>query len=268
MSYNTTQIIQASLKNVESLNKKLNDIDSLHNDIKVSIEESAKIPGFFENLGIELNNSTENYLRGNNEVFKEKISEIKSQTEILSKEILRLEELDFEDHFNSLKDELLKSTREALRKELDKLDEKSSKFQTQINELKTEIVRLSKIDLLKHFENHQSKLSEIFAAVNSINGTLTSMLQNTIKITQSIGEIEQQQKIIGKEIKEQFEKVFSQLDNQNVVIKTNFAKTDTQISEIKTLVENNFKKQQIQAYITWGIIIISAVAIIGLGKFL
>ena len=266
MSYNTSEIIQASLKNVESLNKKLNDIESLHSQIKRSIEESAKIPGFFENLGIELNNSTENYLKGNNEIFKDRIVDLKTQTKELSQEILRLEEVNFYDHFNLLKEDFLKATKQEFQKELDKLAEKTSKFQTQLEDFQKETERLAKIDLVTHFEKHQTKLSEVYTAVNSINGTLTTMLQNTIKIIQALGDIEQQLKSNNREIKEQFEKVFVQLENQKTLIETNFSKTENQISQIKTFVENNFKKQQTQTYLTWGIVIISAVAIIVLGK--
>jgi hypothetical protein len=273
MSYNTSEIIKASLENVEALNKKLNDIETLHNQIKESIAESAKIPGFFKKLSIDLQQSTEDYLGGNNKVFKEKISDIKTQTTELSKEILRLEAVNFDDHFNAMKEDLLKSTREALKKELDKLDEKNSKFQRQINDLNKEINRLTTIDLESHFEKHQNKLSEVFNAVNGINGTFTTMLQNIIKITQSLGDLEQQLKSNHKEVKGQFENIISELDRQKEFLAENFTKIDTtfenlktQNNEIKTEMASIAKKQLTNTYITWALIVIGVITIIVLNK--
>lgn len=273
MSYNTSEIIKASLENVEALNKKLNDIETLHSQIKESIAESAKIPGFFKKLGVDLNHSTENYLEGNNTVFKENSLQFEKLSIDLDIEIQRLKAITFEEHLDDLSKVFITTTREALSKEYEKLDEKASKFQTLVNELKQEISRLAKIDMEAHFEKHQNKLSEIFNAVNNINGTLTTLLQNTIKITQGIGDLETDLKNYHNDFKQKIKSFESELANQKEFLTNEFKKTDTafenlnaQNNEIKAEMATIAKKQQTNTYITWGLIVLAVIVLILIRK--
>lgn len=254
-AYNTEEIIKASMDNVEALNKKLNDIEQLHNQIKKSIEDSAKIPGLFDQLGNQLNESTEKYLSGNNEVFKDRINDIISKTKQLQEEITRLEQVDFSVPFQELEKKFIENTRLELNKEFTKLDEKIIKLKTISDDLKNEVDRLTKIDLESHFEKHQNKLSEVFNAINGINGILTTLSQNVIKVTQQLGDIEQQLKDNQAQLIENFQFLKTTLEKQDNAI-TILTK---QNQELNATVEKHAKKQQIFTYITWAIIMLSII---------
>ena len=106
-SYNTEEIINTSLENVHALSQKLNELDELHENLKKSINDSIQIPIQFSKLSKDLHESTENYLSGNNEIFKERIIEIQNQIHQindvkieLDTEINRLKEIDLESHFD------------------------------------------------------------------------------------------------------------------------------------------------------------------------
>jgi DNA repair exonuclease SbcCD ATPase subunit len=272
-TYNTEEIIKSSMENVKTLNKKLNDIEELHNQIKQSIADSAKIPVLFEKLGIELNNSTESYLSGNNKIFKDSIEEIIVKTLELKTEINRLAETDFTSQFLGLQTKFLETTGVELKKKFDKLDEKTNKLKTVNNDFKNEVTRLSKIELESHFDKHQSKLSDIFNAINGINNVLSVVSQNLIKNTQGLGEIEQRLKANHNDIKQKFENVSSDLKKQKEYLEEKLNQVDTilekvvtQNQQINEKLETTSNKQQTNTYITWGLIVLAVIVIILMRK--
>jgi len=251
--YNTEEIIKASLENVEALNKKLNDLDDLHNQIKQSIAESAKLPGLFQKLGSDLNNASENYLSGNNDLFKERIIEIVQKTTELSLEIERLRKVDFTISFNELGNKFLENTKNQFDKEFSQLDEKTATLKSINKDLENEVSRLSKIDLESLYEKHQNKLSEIFISINGINGILTTLSQNVIKTTQTLGDIE----ALLKSIEKNHESVTTQLTKLENSAESNFKSIQSQIQKSQS-------KHQIQTYITWALILLATITIIAL----
>lgn len=189
--YNTEEILRESQDNVKKLNEKLKDIETLHNEIKESVNLSLKNPVMFKELAEKLNVSAELYLKGNNTIFEGKILDITTKTKELSSEISRLVEVDLEGSFKEIEKQFLENSKEGLSHELKKFDEKATNIQSKIDEFSSEITRLSKIDLETHFDKHQSKLSEVFLSVNGINSLISNISQTLNKIIQNLGEIEQ-----------------------------------------------------------------------------
>lgn len=209
--YNTEEILRESQDNVKKLNEKLKDIETLHNEIKESVNLSLKNPVMFKELAEKLNDSAELYLKGNNTIFEGKILDITTKTKELSSEISRLVEVDLEGSFKEIEKQFLENSKEGLSHELKKFDEKATNIQSKIDEFSSEITRLSKIDLETHFDKHQSKLSEVFLAVNGINSLISTISQTLNKIIQNLGEIEQALLKNQKEIIRGFETIS---DNQ------------------------------------------------------
>ena len=189
-SYNTEEIINTSLDNVNALSQKLKDLDELHENLKKSISDSSQIPIQFSKLSKDLHESTENYLSGNNTIFKERIIEIQNQitriNEIkieLNSEINRLKEIDLESHF-------------------DKHQSKLSEVFNAINGIQNTITSLSqnligivqsigKIEIL--IDKNQSKLLDEFSAQNESLSDLKKQLKNNeSKIKQLSDEMEKQ----------------------------------------------------------------------------
>ena len=238
-NYNTEEILKESQENVKKLNEKLKDIETLHNEIKESVNLSLKNPVIFKELAEKLNDSAELYLKGNNTIFEEKILEISRKTTELGSEIDRLIEIDLEASFKELEKQFLENSKDEISKELKKFDEKANNIQSKIDEFGKEITRLTKIDLEAHFDKHQSKLSEVFLAVNGINSLLTSISQNLNKIIQNLGEIEQ---VIVKNQKEIIKGFDTVNDNQESLKKQLTENIETNQKELlKKLSESETK---------------------------
>lgn len=264
--YNTEEILRESQENVKKLNEKLKDIETLHNEIKESVELSLKNPLLFKELAERLNDSAELYLTGNNKIFEEKIVEISSKVKELSSEIDRLIQVDFNVLFGELEKQFLENSSEGIERELKKFDEKANTIQVKINELEKEITRLSKIDLEEHFNKHQSKLSEVFISVNGINGILTTISQNINKIILNFGEIEQQLTKNQKEICNNF---VSLNINQEKNTKALLAKIEESDIKLKSILSQNevLKKEvDFNKKLSFAIIILVLISI--LVKFL
>ena len=186
-SYNTEEIINTSLENVHALSQKLNELDELHENLKKSINDSIQIPIQFSKLSKDLHESTENYLSGNNEIFKERIIEIQNQIHQikdvkseLDTEINRLKEIDLESHF-------------------DKHQSKLSEVFNAINGIQNTITSLSqnligivqsigKIEIL--IDKNQSKLIAEFSTQNeSLADLKKQIMYNESKIKQLSDEI-------------------------------------------------------------------------------
>ncbi len=195
-SYNTEEIINTSLENVHALSQKLNELDELHENLKKSINDSIQIPIQFSKLSKDLHESTENYLSGNNEIFKERIIEIQNQIHQikdvkseLDTEINRLKEIDLESHF-------------------DKHQSKLSEVFNAINGIQNIITSLSqnligivqsmgKIEIL--IDKNQSKLIAEFSTQNeSLADLKKQIMYNESKIKQLSDEMEKH--IVGLKV--------------------------------------------------------------------
>ncbi len=245
------EIIKQSQANVKSLSEKLKDLDKLHQDIKALKESAEGIPEIFnkkfqefaklsEDYTNTLGAATKSYLDGNNTLFTTKLSELSTKTKEFEKEITRLVNTDFTKMFKDLQKVFIDQTRADLETELKRFEEKSKDLQTKIDDLKKQIERLEKIDLDKYFDKLQKTLAEIFGAINTINLTLTNIIQTLTGIVQSLGNIQTTLDTNHKEAK-QLLNSFSETTEIHLTDQDKQATKNVELldSKIKSLSEQN-----------------------------
>jgi ABC-type transporter Mla subunit MlaD len=248
---NYEEIIKQSQANVKSLSEKLRDLDKLHHEIKALKETSEGIPETFNknfqelvNLSEEYTNTlgvaTKNYLDGNNSLFTTKLSELSTKINEFEKEISRLTNTDFTNLFKDLQKVFIDQTRADLATELKRFEEKSKELKIMIDDLQKQIERLEKIDLEKHFDKLQKTLAEIFGAVNSINLTLTTIIQTLTGIAQSLGTIQTVLDTNQKELKQLLTK-FSETTEKHLTDQDKQSTKNVELleSKIKVVLEQN-----------------------------
>lgn len=194
---NFDELIKQSQVNVNSLSEKLKELDKIYQEIIGLKAEVDGIPEIFNNKFLEIiilseqytNNlgiATKDYLDGNNTLFTLRLNELSILSEEFKIEIDRLIKTDFYKLFENLQTIFIEKSRKDLSIELDRLEEKSKNIQIKIDYLDQIIKRLEAIDLEKHFDKFQKTLSEIFGAINTINLTLTNIVQTLPGIFQSL----------------------------------------------------------------------------------
>ena len=194
---NYDELIKQSQVNVNSLSEKLKELDKIYQEIIGLKAEVDGIPEIFNDKFLEIiilseqytNNlgiATKDYLDGNNTLFTLRLNEISILSEEFKIEINRLIKTDFYKLFEDLQTIFIEKSRKDLAIELDRLEEKSKNIQIKIDYLDQIIKRLEAIDLEKHFDKLQKTLSEIFGAINTINLTLTNIVQTLPGIFQSL----------------------------------------------------------------------------------
>lgn len=239
------EIIKQSQANVKSLSEKLKDLDKLHQEIKTLKEGAEVIPEIFNKKFQELvklsgdytntlGATTKNYLDGNNTLFTTKLSELSIQIKDFDKEITRLVNTDFNKLFKDLQKVFIEQTRADLAMELKKFEENTKELQIKIDELKQQIERLEKIDIEKHFDKFQKTLSEIFGAINSINLTITNVIQMLTGIVQTLGNIQTTLDTNHREVKQQ-------LNRFSETIEEHLADQDKQATKNVELLESSLK---------------------------
>ena len=188
------EMLQKSYETISDLQSKLEDLDKIYieitklkdaalkgNDINSEIPNELKIISdkYLKQIGVV----TENYISISNNVLESNQVKFHDSNNRFEKLLNQLSKVDLEKLFNELKIIFLADSAIAIQKELSKIDEQT-KF------LQTEIDRLLKIDLEKEFNKLQDTLSKIFNAINSINGTLTSVTGNLNNILTSLGSLQ------------------------------------------------------------------------------
>ena len=198
---NFDELIKQSQVNVNSLSEKLKELDKIYQEIIGLKAEVDGIPEIFNNKFLEIiilseqytNNlgiATKDYLDGNNTLFTLRLNELSILSEEFKIEIDRLIKTDFYKLFENLQTIFIEKSRKDLSIELDRLEEKSKNIQIKIEYLDQIIKRLEAIDLEKHFDKLQKTLSEIFGAINTINLTLTNIVQTLPGIFQSLATLQ------------------------------------------------------------------------------
>lgn len=198
---NYDELIKQSQANVNSLSEKLKELDKIYQEIIGLKAEVDGIPEIFNDKFLEIiilseqytNNlgiATKDYLDGNNTLFTLRLNELSILSEEFKIEINRLIKTDFYKLFEDLQTIFIEKSRKDLAIELDRLEEKSKNIQIKIDYLDQIIKRLEAIDLEKHFDKLQKTLSEIFGAINTINLTLTNIVQTLPGIFQSLATLQ------------------------------------------------------------------------------
>lgn len=239
------ELIESSYKELEILKNEVTQLGDIRKNIETLIGSNIELPKLFEekfkkiiNLSDDYTNTlgaaTKNYLDGNNTLFTIKLSELSAKIKEFEQEITRLVNIDFTILFKDLQKVFIEQIRADLAMELKKFEEKSKDLQTKIDELKRQIERLEKIDIEKHFDKFQKTLSEIFGAMNSINITITNIIQTLTGIIQSLGNIQTTLDINHKEVK-QLINSFSETTEMHLIDQ------DKQATKNVELLESNLK---------------------------
>jgi len=240
---NLDELISTAQNVVTDLNKKLLQIEEIHQDIKRLRDSSSSIPEQFNkkfkeivdltsNYTNTLGGVTKTYLDGNNTLFTSKINELSNKIKEIEKEISRLVNTDFNKLFTDLQKKFIDQTREDLEKELKRFEDKSKDLQNKINELRKQVDRIESIDLVYHFDKLQKTLAEIFGAINAINLTLTTIIQTLTGIVQSIGTIQTTIDTNHKEAKQLLSN-YSEASEKHLTNQDNQAKNNVELLEIK-----------------------------------
>ena len=193
------ELISTAQNVVTDLNKKLLQIEEIHQDIKDLRDSSTSFPTELNNkykeivdLTINYTNTlsgvTKTYIDGNNNLFTANIKEL----------------------------------------------------QTKIHELKNQVDRLEGIDLLAHFDKLQKTLTDIFGAINTINLTVSGIIQTLTGIVQSIGTIQTSLDTNNKESKRLLNSL-SEATEKHLTEQDNQAKKNLKVleSNLKSLSEQN-----------------------------
>jgi predicted nucleic acid-binding Zn-ribbon protein len=240
---NLDELISTAQNVVTDLNKKLLQIEEIHQDIKRLRDSSSSIPEQFNkkfkeivdltsNYTNTLGGVTKTYLDGNNTLFTSKINDLSNKIKEIEKEISRLVNTDFNKLFTDLQKKFIDQTREDLEKELKRFEDKSKDLQNKINELRKQVDRIESIDLVYHFDKLQKTLAEIFGAINAINLSLTTIIQTLTGIVQSIGTIQTTIDTNYKEAKQLLSN-YSETSEKHLTNQDNQAKNNVELLEIK-----------------------------------
>lgn len=240
-SYLELETLKSEVTQLEDIRKNIENLIGSNNELpKIFEEKFKKIIKLSEDYSNSLGVATNNYLDGNNTLFTTKLSELSTKIKEFEKEITRLVNTDFTKLFKDLQKVFIEQTRADLAIELKRFEEKSIDLQTKIDELKKQIERLEKIDLKKHFDKLQKTLAEIFGAINSINLTLTTIIQTLTGIVQSLGTIQTTLETNHKEAK-QLLTSFSETTEKHLTNQDNQAAKNVELleSKLKSVSEQN-----------------------------
>jgi predicted nucleic acid-binding Zn-ribbon protein len=235
---------------VTDLNKKLLQIEEIHQDIKRLRDSSSSIPEKFNqkfqeivdlttNYTNTLGGVTKTYLDGNNTLFTSKINELSDKIVEIEKEISRLVNTDFNELFTALQKEFIDQTREDLAMELKRFEDKSEDLQAKINELRKQVDRIESVDLVSHFDNLQRTLGDIFIAINAVNLTLTNSIQTLTSIVQSLGTIQTSIDKYHKATLKQFESISRDAKNNTELIESKINDLEDQNDLLRKEIKTN-----------------------------
>jgi hypothetical protein len=199
---NIDQLLEHNYEQLDLLKRELTKLSEIKNRIDELIGSNDKLPVLFSESLLKvietskeystlIDNSVNLYLKVNNELITNSISEFSKKIIGLESEINRLIAVDFNALFKEIETNFFDNSNKEFEKIIEKIEAKIKNFQYKIDDLGKEITRLSKIDLEEHLNKHQNKLSEIFIAINGINTIIANISQNINTLIQKFGEFEQ-----------------------------------------------------------------------------
>ena len=204
---NYEEIIQQSQKNIRALSHKLIELDNFHENIEKLIKQPEILEDKFKQITKlatdytnTLGSSTKKYIEITDNLLSTKLNELSKKTNALRKEISRLEDTDFEDLFNDLKNTFLTQSKDSIESELDKFETNATKFlkkhdglhskliidlKSKTDELRREITRLTETDITNLFNDLKKSFIEqvskdLSVELDKIDGK-TKFLQTVIE---------------------------------------------------------------------------------------
>jgi predicted nucleic acid-binding Zn-ribbon protein len=248
---------------VTDLNEKLLQIEEIHQDIKRLRDSSSSIPEKFNkkfeeiidlttNYTNTLGGVTKTYLDGSNTLLSSKINELSKKIKEIESEISRLVNTDFNKLFTELQKTFIDQTTEDLEKELKRFEDNSIELQNEINNLGQQVERIESVDLVHHFDLLQKTLAEIFGAINTINVSLTNIIQTFTIIVQSLGNIQNSVDTYHIKTSNQLEDVSNEVKNNSELIEKEINKLLLQ----NELLRKEIKTNNLLSFIGIGLTII------------
>lgn len=252
---NIDQLLEHNYEQLDSLKKELTKLSEIKNRIDELIGSNDKLPVLFSESLLKvvetskeystlIDNSVNLYLKVNNELITNSISEFSKKIIDLESEINRLIAVDFNSLFKEIEIKFFDNSNKEFEKIIEKIEAKIKNFQYKIEDLTVEITRLSKIDLEEHFNKHQNKLSEIFIAINGINTIFANISQNINSLIQKFGEFDQTLSKNQTEINSNF----VSLNDKNESIKNSILEKIEKTEKITNsiVIQNEALKKEIQ----------------------
>jgi hypothetical protein len=267
-------VIKKSQENLELLGTKLLELTGLRDELiekgEAILQEAtnakdaaAAIPLEFQNKFDKISKvskeylevvgqSTEKYLEGNNALFTSKLNKLHEKTVKIGYEITRLQKIDPTDIFESHSKVLLKNVKNEFNADLKELDKNNTLLRERSGELKGEINRLKSVDLQANFDQHQKTLSDIFGAMNSVSGNISSLLQAQNNLLSSV--IDQSKATV------RLDRSQSEMHEKLNLLKEDFENNNStmleKIDEYNTLQGSSLKVLKIQSFIQLLLILI------------
>jgi hypothetical protein len=267
-------VIKKSQENLELLGTKLLELTGLRDELiekgEAILQEAtnakdaaAAIPLEFQNKFDKISKvskeylevvgqSTEKYLEGNNALFTSKLNKLHEKTVKIGHEITRLQKIDPTDIFESHSKVLLKNVKNEFNADLKELDKNNTLLRERSGELKGEINRLKSVDLQANFDQHQKTLSDIFGAMNSVSGNISSLLQAQNNLLSSV--IDQSKATV------RLDRSQSEMHEKLNLLKEDFENNNStmleKIDEYNTLQGSSLKVLKIQSFIQLLLILI------------
>jgi hypothetical protein len=267
-------VIKKSQENLELLGQKLLELTGLRDELiekgEAILQEAtnakdaaAAIPLEFQNKFDKISKvskeylevvgqSTEKYLEGNNALFTSKLNKLHEKTVKIGYEITRLQKIDPTDIFESHSKVLLKNVKNEFNADLKELDKNNTLLRERSGELKGEINRLKSVDLQANFDQHQKTLSDIFGAMNSVSGNISSLLQAQNNLLSSV--IDQSKATV------RLDRSQSEMHEKLNLLKEDFENNNStvleKIDEYNTLQGSSLKVLKIQSFIQLLLILI------------
>jgi len=214
------EMLKKSYETLNELQLKLGELNQVHDDI-ISLKNAA-IKGYDFNITIPLG-------------FQKKFDEVKNLAQKYLTDIDTATNKYFE-----INNKVYLDNQHLFVSHIKDLQSKNTELQNKIDAIKIQIERLEKIDLETHFGKLQKTLADIFGAINTINLTLSNIIQTLTGIVQSLGTIQSTLDTNHKEAK-QLLNSFSETTEKHLTDQDKQAIKNVELLEhkLKSLSEQN-----------------------------
>lgn len=222
-NYNTSAIIESSLENVNALKEHLEKISDLRNNLRDTLDEVKKVPIHFEKLGMELSDTSDQFLYRNYELLKEQIIFFQEKIIDLNNRIAQIDEIDFRKRFENANTDYFQNLEKISNEKLNQFDHVKTELNTAGQNITGEVDRLKLVDLESHFNKHDKRLSDVFGGINNINSSLLNTSNQLLLFQEKMTTMEQKLQLIENKISEQERNLLYEIksitENQNITLK-------------------------------------------------
>lgn len=182
-TYNTAEIIQSSLENVNSLKNELARINEIREGINSTIKESRNLVNSYHEFSVDLTNQTNSFTEKNYNLLRDQILLFQEKIIDFNNRIQQIDEIDFRRKFENSSTEFFSEFKLEVKNKIQEFDVVSK-------DLTNSAAKIGKVDLESHFNQHSQRLSDIFNAINNINSSLLVISDNLNKFLEKLNQID------------------------------------------------------------------------------